>query len=110
MAARATTWLSGLAADTGLSGMAANTKTWLSGLAAVKHGSQDQHGPNFFSRNLPAALVLLRATALYLQEVQAAYGVSRVSYIEIQFRYLSTSAVNLSRQHHPSAQPASQPA
>ena len=32
-----------------------------------------------FSRNLPTALVLLRATALYLQEVQAAYGVSRVS-------------------------------
>ena len=54
--------------------MAANAKTWLSGLAAVKHGSQDQHGPNFFSRNLPTALVLLRATALYLQEVQAAYG------------------------------------
>ena len=79
MAARATTWLSGLAADTGLSGMAANTKTWLSGLAAVKHGCQEQHGPNFFSRNLPTALVLLRATALYLQEVQAAYGVSRVS-------------------------------
>ena len=97
MAARATTWLSGLAADTGLSGMAANTKTWLSGLAAVKHGSQDQHGPNFFSRNLSAALVLLRATALYSQEVQAAYGVSRVSqnYCAIKFRHIGDGVLLL---------------
>ena len=28
--------------------MAAKTKTFLSCLAAVKHGSQDQHGPNLF--------------------------------------------------------------
>ena len=41
-----------------------------------------------FSHNLPTPLVLLRATALYLQEVQAAYGVSRVSrnYCAIKFR------------------------
>ena len=50
-AAKTTIWLSGLAADTSLSGMAAKTKTLLSGLAAVKHGSQDQHGPNLFFHN-----------------------------------------------------------
>ena len=53
--------------------MAAKTKTLLSGLAAVKHGPQDQHGPNFFFHNLEHQFGL-RATALYLQEVQAAYG------------------------------------
>ena len=46
-AAKTTIWLSGLAADASLSGTAAKTKTLLSGLAAVRHGSQDQHGPNF---------------------------------------------------------------
>ena len=44
----AKTILNGLAAKVILSGMAAKTKTLLSGLAAVKHGSQDQHGPNLF--------------------------------------------------------------
>ena len=34
-----------------LSGMAAKTITLLSGLAAVKHGSQDQHGPNLLFHN-----------------------------------------------------------
>ena len=52
-AAKTTIWLSGLAADTSLSGMAAKTKTLLSGLAAVKHGSQDQHGPNLFFLHNP---------------------------------------------------------